>query len=124
MATQKPGAGTAVPRNSSVDLEVSIGSKVAQVPDVVGQPRDQAVQTVTAFTFKPKVVNGYSETIPVGSVISTKPAPGTLKASDEIVTIVVDNGVKSRAKVAPPNGTPVPPGQTPGTSPVLQRNNP
>ena len=124
VATQKPGAGTAVPRNSSVDLEVSIGSKVAQVPDVVGQPRDQAVQTVTAFTFKPKVVNGYSETIPVGSVISTKPAPGTLKASDEIVTIVVNNGVKSRAKVAPPNGTPVPPGQTPRTNPVLQRNNP
>ena len=124
VATQKPGAGTAVPRNSSVDLEVSIGSKVAQVPDVVGQPRDQAVQTVTAFTFKPKVVNGYSETVPVGSVISTKPAPGTLKASDEIVTIVVNNGVKSRAKVAPPNGTPVPPGQTPRTNPVLQRNNP
>jgi eukaryotic-like serine/threonine-protein kinase len=118
VATQKPSAGTTVPRNSSVDLEVSIGSKVAQVPDVVGKPEALAVQTVKAFTFTPKVVKGYSETVPVGSVVATRPASGTLKASGEVVDIVVNDGIKPPGYVSPTNRTPVPPKQVPRTGPV------
>jgi serine/threonine-protein kinase len=94
VSTQKPSAGVKVPRNSTVELTVSLGPEVAQVPDVIGQPKAQAASTIKAFIFKPKLVTGYSETIPVGCVISEKPAPGTLRAKDDTVTLVINTGVK------------------------------
>ncbi|MHB8896698.1 MAG: protein kinase domain-containing protein [Candidatus Geothermincolia bacterium] len=113
VATQKPSAGTKVPKNSSVELSVSLGPEVAQVPDVVGQPQDQAAATIRAFTFQPKIVDGYSETVTVGCVISESPAPGTLRAKDDIITLVVNNGVRppnyKRPPVQPKRSTPVPP---------------
>lgn len=94
VSSQKPSAGTKVPKGSSVDIQVSIGSKVAEVPDVVGMPQDQAAATIVAFTFKPKMVAGYSDTVPAGCVISQQPAAKTIKASEEVVTLVINSGVK------------------------------
>ncbi len=97
VAGQKPSAGTEVPRDSSVDITVSMGRNVAQVPDVVGLPEAEAVAAVTAFQFKARVTRGYSETVPVGCVISERPAPGTLRAYEDVIVLVVNSGVRKQA---------------------------
>ena len=121
VSKQRPNDGTRVPRNSKVNIEVSLGNKVAQVPkDVIGMPAQQARETLISYQFKVKQETGFSTTIPVGSVVATRPAPGTLLAYGETVTMIVNNGVRPKDFVEPPNGsTPLPPSQQNGSRPVL-----
>ena len=91
VAQQLPSAGKVVPRNSSVVLRVSMGNKVSQIPNLVGQPQAQARATLTAFQFKvaSKPVN--SE-MAGGLVVALHPAPGTTRPWGEIVTMDVSTG--------------------------------
>jgi len=76
VSKQRPNDGSRVPRNSKVNIEVSLGNKVAQVPkDVIGMPAQQARETLISYQFKVKQETGFSTTIPVGSVVATRPAP-------------------------------------------------
>jgi len=110
VAQQLPAAGTSVPKNSSVELRVSMGNKVSQVPDLVGTPQDQARQTLTAYQFKIKTVGGFSETIPVGSVVALTPKPGTLRPWGSTITMFVNTGQKP---AKPNTSTPGPKVTTP-----------
>lgn len=118
VAQQLPAAGTSVPKDSSVELRVSMGNKVAQVPDLVGTPQDLARQTLTAYQFKIKTAGGYSETIAVGSVVALTPKPGTLRPWGSTITMFVNTGHKPQAqpgkKVPQPNvTTPIAPPPSP-----------
>jgi eukaryotic-like serine/threonine-protein kinase len=101
ITTQKPSAGTKVAGNSVVELTVSLGSEVAQIPDVVGKQKDEAARLLAAFTFKPRLVTGYSPTVPVDCVISQNPPGKTLGAQKDTVTLVINNGVKPQGYVPP-----------------------
>jgi eukaryotic-like serine/threonine-protein kinase len=107
ITTQKPSAGTKVAKDSTVEMTLSLGSQVAQIPDVVGKQKDEAVRIVTAFTFKPKMVTGYSQSVPVDCVISQNPPGATLGAQGDNVTLVINNGVRPPGYV-PPGKKPAP----------------
>lgn len=95
VAQQKPAAGQVVPKGSSVDLKVSMGSDVAMIPnDVLGMPEQQAVDLIRTYKFQPKVKQGYSSSVPVGCVYATEPAVGLVKAAGTEVTLMVNSGNK------------------------------
>lgn len=62
------------------------------VPDVVGLSQAAAVSAIEAEGLTASVTSGYSETVPVGDVISQNPAAGASVASGSSVGIVVSLG--------------------------------
>ncbi len=61
-------------------------------PDVSGQGREQAIQTLTANDLQFTTVEDFSETVASGSVISTDPAGGLRLPRGSTVTIVISKG--------------------------------
>jgi hypothetical protein len=110
VAVQQPVAGRTVPRKSTVDLKVSMGNDIVQVPEaVVGMQVDQAASTLANFQLKAVVEQRFSEAVPVGYVFACEPAPGTILPYRSEVKLLVNSGVKPPA------------GQQQGTRPVLPR---
>jgi beta-lactam-binding protein with PASTA domain len=62
------------------------------VPDVVGLSQAAAVSAIEAEGLTASVTTGYSDTVPVGDVISQNPAAGASAASGSAVVIVVSLG--------------------------------
>jgi serine/threonine-protein kinase len=90
--SSNPAAGESVARKSEVDLVVSKGPRPIPVPNVVGQPRQQAIDAVTAAGFKAEIVEvDASEGQPTGVVIGQDPASGELRKGGT-VTITVTRG--------------------------------
>jgi len=87
-----PIAGTAVKRNSLVNILVSKGVQTLQLNSYVGQSGDQASNELTSAGFKVKSTFGYSESIPAGSVISQTPAGGAPIPVGSTVAIIVSQG--------------------------------
>ena len=102
-----PGRGDKVDKNGTVQLFLSKGPERYAVPSVVGRTEDFARNTVednhlTVGTAERR----YSSKVAEGSVIATKPAPGTELKRDQVVVLVVSDGPQP---VAVPNvvGAPV-----------------
>jgi len=87
-----PIAGTAVKRNSLVNILVSKGVQTLQLNSYVGQSGDQASNELTSAGFKVKSTFGYSESIPAGNVISQTPAGGAPIPVGSTVAIIVSQG--------------------------------
>ena len=87
-----PIAGTAVKRNSLVNILVSKGIQTLQLNSYVGQSGDQASNELTSAGFKVKSTFGYSESIPAGNVISQTPAGGAPIPVGSTVAIIVSQG--------------------------------
>lgn len=87
---QMPGAGTAVQAGTTVDVVISLGQDVVQVPDVSNQPMKTARQTLESFGFKVKLEKAYDPAVPAGNVIRTRPGAGTLKDRGHEVIMVVN----------------------------------
>lgn len=77
---QMPSAGTKVKKDSTVDIVVSMGNDVVQIPEVLNMP--EAEQTLGVFGFKVKKESGYKEGLPVGmsSRRARLPAPSSRAA--------------------------------------------
>jgi serine/threonine-protein kinase len=103
---QSPAAPANIPAEQKVDLLVSQGGADASgmmvVPDVAGMSEAQAREMLAAGGFKvPAVDYVYSPNAPEGSVMSTRPAPGTLARAGE--------GVRMRVATSRrPEGAPAP----------------
>jgi eukaryotic-like serine/threonine-protein kinase len=102
-----PGRGDKVDKNGTVQLFLSKGPERYAVPSVVGRTEDFARNTVednhlTVGTAERR----YSSKVAEGSVIATKPAPGTELKRDQVVVLVISDGPQP---VAVPNvvGAPV-----------------
>ncbi|HEY2831495.1 MAG TPA: Stk1 family PASTA domain-containing Ser/Thr kinase [Sporichthyaceae bacterium] len=108
--TANPPAGKALPPSTKVDLTVSNGVPLVDVPNVVGMPYATAYATLTQAGFQvPQAGQQISDKQPDGYVLSQTPNAGKRIPQGGIVSIIV-------AK-APEPGQPVPgPGQptTPG----------
>ncbi|MET9800824.1 Stk1 family PASTA domain-containing Ser/Thr kinase [Streptomyces sp. NPDC006368] len=92
MATD-PAPGERIRGNGSVTLTVSRGPEVVKVPDLKGKPLAEARRELTRAGLAPGVVTkAFSQEIGQGSVISTDPEPGTERAPDSAVTLVVSKG--------------------------------
>jgi serine/threonine-protein kinase len=87
-----PVAGTAVKRNSLVNILISKGVQTVQLTSYVGQSGDQAATELTSAGFKVKSTFGFSDRIPAGNVITQTPAGGAPIPVGSTVAIVVSQG--------------------------------
>lgn len=75
-----------------VNLTVSGGPGQVEVPDVVGQPRDEAEQTIDEAGLGVTVETRNSSEVPVDAVIETDPPAGESVRRGSEVTLIVSSG--------------------------------
>ena len=85
---QQPAAGAAVEPGSEVSVTVSSGPELRTIPDVVGQPAEQAQAELWNAYFASTVVTVPSDE-PEGTVVSTDPPAGT-QADWRAITVTVN----------------------------------
>jgi len=97
---QSPSAGSELPRDSTVTIVVSEGEEQAQVPNVIGRGRAEAVETLRAAGLDPSVSEQETE-VPsqVGRVTDQFPPPGSEVEPGTGVTVVV--GKRATGSVEP-----------------------
>ena len=88
---QDPPPGNRTDRGNLVTITVSTGPRKLDVPNVVGQSRDEAVSRLTADGLKPNVVE-VNSLRPVGTVLATAPQPGTEVIEGTAVRVNVSKG--------------------------------
>lgn len=92
-----PPPGSQVAVNTQITIVVSKGSAPKPIPNVVGQPHDQAFAALTAAGFQPyDLPKQFSDQVQGGLVISTNPQVGTViqPGGDKRVGVVVSNAVQ------------------------------
>ncbi|MFH8975713.1 Stk1 family PASTA domain-containing Ser/Thr kinase [Streptomyces sp. NPDC017890] len=88
-----PGVGTRIRKNDSVSFTISDGPDTVKLPDVQGYKLDRARTLLKDEGLEPGMVTrAFSEDVPQGFVISTKPATGTTVRSGSAVALVVSKG--------------------------------
>lgn len=92
-----PDGGSSVHKSTNVQLYVSKGIDMKDVPNVVGKGQDEASRTLTdAGLALGAVTDAYSEDVPPGQVISQSVAAGTSLAHDSTVDVVLSRGREPR----------------------------
>jgi beta-lactam-binding protein with PASTA domain len=99
--SQDPMAGISVPAGSSVSLVVSVGPRLSEVPNVVGQWQALARTKVVGVNgfLDISVTRQSSATVPDGVVISQDPAAGSSVLEGSTVNLVVSSGAALIAAV-------------------------
>ncbi|MGC9380194.1 Stk1 family PASTA domain-containing Ser/Thr kinase [Streptomyces sp. MH13] len=88
-----PGVGTRIRKNDSVSFTVSDGPDTVKLPDVAGYRLDRARTVLKDEGLEPGMVTrAFSEEVPKGFVISTKPKTGTTVRAGSAVALVVSKG--------------------------------
>ena len=88
-----PDGGSSVHKSTNVQLYVSKGIDMKDVPNVVGKGQDEASRTLAdAGLALGAVTDAYSEDVPPGQVISQSVAAGTSLAHDSTVDVVLSKG--------------------------------
>ncbi|WP_454929803.1 Stk1 family PASTA domain-containing Ser/Thr kinase [Actinomyces sp.] len=92
-----PDGGSSVHKSMNVQLYVSKGIDMKDVPNVVGKGQDEASRTLAdAGLALGAVTDAYSEEVPPGQVISQSVAAGTSLAHDSTVDVVLSKGREPR----------------------------
>ena len=92
-----PDGGSSVHKSTNVQLYVSKGIDMKDVPNVVGKGQDEASRTLTdAGLDLGAVTDAYSEDVPPGQIISQSVAAGTSLAHDSTVDVVLSKGREPR----------------------------
>jgi len=92
---QDPVAGTDVNRNDRVTIVVSNGAGTVVVPDVIGQPKDTAINILKARGLTVQVVKQDTDNQNDDKrVLDQAPSSGSQARSGDLVTIYVGNFVK------------------------------
>ena len=87
--------GTSIAEGTRIVLTVSTdqeGQKGIPVPDVLGVTEAEAVASLTQSGFTVEKVEGYSDTVEKGRIISQSPEGGSKAASNSSVQIVISTG--------------------------------
>jgi RHS repeat-associated protein len=105
--SQNPAAGSYATKGTAVNLVISTGPAMVNVPNVVDRSRTEAEGLIVAASLLVgTVTNQYHNTVLVGNVISQSPLPGTLAAEGTAVNLWVSLGPQGippdPSKVAPP----------------------
>ena len=88
----KPAAGVELKRDQVVVLVISDGPEPVAVPNVVGQPVDQAKAAVTDAGLEPQVREKFDEAVPAGTVISQSPEGNRTAGKGSVLKLVVSKG--------------------------------
>jgi eukaryotic-like serine/threonine-protein kinase len=90
---QTPTFGEKVDPGSTVDIKVSTGPPQTEVPDVIGQTRDEAVAALARADLEAKIVEVYSDK-DTGTVTGQNPKAGEKVKVGTRVQINVSRGVR------------------------------
>jgi serine/threonine-protein kinase len=85
---------TKVAPDTTIELTVSNGPEPRTVPNLAGKTFDQAAAALTPLRLTAVKAEVFSDTLPVGQVVSTSPGAGAKAARDSRVTINVSKGVE------------------------------
>ncbi|MEU6977174.1 MULTISPECIES: Stk1 family PASTA domain-containing Ser/Thr kinase [unclassified Streptomyces] len=92
MATD-PGTGERIRGNGTVTLTVSRGPEIVKVPNLKGVPLADARKQLTDEGLAPGVITyAFSQAVAQGAVISSDPEPGTERAPESAIALVVSKG--------------------------------
>jgi eukaryotic-like serine/threonine-protein kinase len=94
VVSQSPAADTSASEDTTVYLVVSAGQYDVTVPDVVGDPVEEATETVQAAGFVVGLV-GKASTAELGSVYESQPAGNTSAPVGSTVQLLVSKGPAS-----------------------------
>ena len=89
---QDPQGRSEAPEGSTVNLTVSAGPGDVAVPDVIGDPRDEAVEALEEADFEVEEERVFSPDVPAGRVIDTRPGAGVPAPRGSEVTLIVSRG--------------------------------
>ncbi|MEJ7780955.1 MAG: PASTA domain-containing protein, partial [Solirubrobacteraceae bacterium] len=89
---QDPAADAEAPEGSTINLTVSAGPGNVALPDVIGEPRDEAVDTLEDAGFEVDEERVFSADVAAGRVVDTQPGPGEQVERGSGVTLVVSRG--------------------------------
>ena len=92
---QAPAPGDTAPHGSSLDLIISGGQVLIQVPNVTGVTESQARKNLQAVGLLFSASEGYSSTVPSGSIISQAPAAGQRVPSGTTVGVTISMGTRT-----------------------------
>ncbi len=88
-----PAAGSRVLPGGTVAAIVSLGQEAYDVPSLAGRSLDQAQDALLALKLtQDETLERYSETVPEGTVIRSRPKPGTTLRPGSPVDVVVSAG--------------------------------
>lgn len=91
---QSPKEGEMVTADTTIDVKVSQGgiSEEVKVPDLKMQKQEDVEKLLTEIGLGFKFIDGYSDTVPEGSVIEQGIAPDTTVAKGSQITITISRG--------------------------------
>jgi eukaryotic-like serine/threonine-protein kinase len=92
VTAQQPHAGDSVPKGTKVRINVSRGAKPVQVPDVTGEPFENAKSALQGQGFTVSRVDVQSDQAAKGVVVASDPPPGSSVAKGSKVTLSVSKG--------------------------------
>jgi serine/threonine-protein kinase len=92
VTSQRPEAGTTAEEGSTVEMTVSNGPGIDEVPEVEGMPRSEAVDALEKAGFEVREERESSDTIKENRAIETDPPAGTQLEGGQTVTLVVSSG--------------------------------
>lgn len=94
IVSQTPEAGSFAEEKTTVEVTVSSGPAMIEIPNVKGLDETSAYNKLVNAGFKPVKELEYSDSVEIGNVISQSPAGASLGNEGDIVTIVVSQGPK------------------------------
>lgn len=94
VSSQSIAAGTKVGKNTQVTFKVSLGKGDVTIPaDITSQSEQEATVALEGLGLSVgNVTRQNDNTVPIGNVISTDPAPGSSVAAGSTVNLVVSTG--------------------------------
>jgi serine/threonine-protein kinase len=87
-----PSSGSAVRKDSSIDLIISKGLEQVELTNFQGKTSDQAQSELTAAGLIASSKYEYSDTIPIGTVISQTPSDVSTVGKGEKITLIISKG--------------------------------
>ena len=100
VTSQRPGAGATADEGSTVEMTVSNGPGIDEVPEVEGMPRSEAIDALEKAGFEVREERESSDSIGENRAIETDPPARTQLEGGQTVTLVISSG---KPRVPVPN---------------------
>lgn len=93
---QTPASGVSMKKGTTVSLVISLGTKMAEVPEVTGLTEAEARQLITdaGFSANPQPAE-FDEKVESGKIISQDPEPGQQLAVGSAISYIPSKGIET-----------------------------
>jgi beta-lactam-binding protein with PASTA domain/tRNA A-37 threonylcarbamoyl transferase component Bud32 len=119
IVSQDPGPGSMLNEGGAVRVVVDAGVGQTSVPDLRNKTQAEALQLIADAGLKlGQIVQGFSNTVPVGSVIRQSHQPGVLVTNGTAIDLTLSQGPKPTPIPTPTLAPTPPPTPTPTPAPI------